>query len=162
MLLTCLRVLAIASVALYLVPTGAHLFELPHKMALTPADYMTVQRIYQGWSLFSIVLLAALVLNLLHAFMRRHSRGVAILSLGSFLCMAATLVVFLVFTLPMNVASSNWTVTPVPFGPARRQWEYSHAVSAVLTFLALSAISAAVAFDVGGRRVQPRSSEPSE
>jgi len=32
----------------------------------------------------------------------------------------------------MNVASNNWTVTPADFEAARRQWEYSHAVSAVL------------------------------
>ena len=36
MLLVCVRVLAIVSVALYLVPTGAHLFELAGKMALSP------------------------------------------------------------------------------------------------------------------------------
>jgi hypothetical protein len=162
MLLACLRILAIVSVALYLVPTGAHLFELSHKLALMPPDYMMVQGIYQGWSLFGIVLLAALILTLLHAVMRRQSRGVAIPSLCAFLCLTAALVVFLVFTLPMNVASSNWTVTPEPFETARRQWEYSHAASAVLTFLALIAISAAVSVDAGGRFVQPRSSEPSE
>jgi hypothetical protein len=44
----------------------------------------------------------------------------------------------------MNVESNNWTVTPADFEAARRQWEYSHAVSAVLTFIALVAITTSV------------------
>jgi hypothetical protein len=53
----------------------------------------------------------------------------------------ATQVIFWRFTYPMNAASSNWTVMPVAFEAARRQWEYSHAASAVLTFLALMTIT---------------------
>jgi hypothetical protein len=49
-----------------------------------------------------------------------------------------------VFTYPVNVASNNWTVTPADFEAARRQWEYSHAITAVLTFVALVAITASV------------------
>ena len=45
MLLAWVRVLSIASVALYLVPTGAHLFELAGKLALSPAAYMATQSV---------------------------------------------------------------------------------------------------------------------
>jgi len=41
----------------------------------------------------------------------------------------------------MNVATNNWTITPQDFEAVRRQWEYSHAVNAVLTFVALVAIT---------------------
>ena len=51
-----------------------------------------------------------------------------------------TQVVFWVFAYPMNVASRNSTIVPEPFEAARRQWEYSHAASAVLTFALLLAI----------------------
>ena len=74
-----------------------------------------------------------------------------ILSLLAFVCLLGTQVVFWVFTYPMNVASRNWTVMPEPFEAARRQWEYSHAASAMLTFVALIAIAAAVATDERGR-----------
>src|SRR5262245_21023728 len=47
--------IAIITTALYLVPTGAHLFELLNKIALTPTEYLTVQKIYAGWSLFGVV-----------------------------------------------------------------------------------------------------------
>jgi hypothetical protein len=143
----------------YLVPTGAHLFELPGKMALSPTDYMVVQTIYTGWALFGIVIFAAMLLTLLHAILRRRERTVLLLSAAAFLCLVATQVIFWVFTYPMNVASSNWTVTLDHFETARRQWEYSHAASAVLTFLALVAITAAVAIDAGPP--QRRSSAPS-
>ena len=41
-------------------------------------------------------------------------------------------------------SSNNWTVTPADFESTRRQWEYSHAVNAVLTFVALVTITASV------------------
>jgi hypothetical protein len=155
MLLTGVRVLAILSVALYLVPTGAHLFELPGKLALPEAEYMVVQHIYNGWALFGIVGLAAVIFTLLHAIMRRKARRVFVLSLVAFACMLGTQAVFGAFTYPMNVASRNWTVSPEPFEPDRRQWEYSHAASALLTFVALIAISSGVAVDAARPMTPP-------
>lgn len=43
MLLVLVRVQAMITVALYLVPTGAHLFELSAKLALSPANCMAVR-----------------------------------------------------------------------------------------------------------------------
>jgi len=45
-LLKSLRLFTIIMVALCLVPTGAHFFELINKMSLSPVAYMTVQKIY--------------------------------------------------------------------------------------------------------------------
>jgi len=151
MLLAWVRVLSIVTVALYLVPTGAHLFELAGKLAMSPAEYMATQRIYDGWALFGIVLFVAILLALIHAILRRHERRVFALSLVAFVCLVGTLGVFSVFTYPMNVASNNWTTMPEPFEMARRQWEYSHAASALLTFLALVALTTAVATDARQR-----------
>jgi hypothetical protein len=47
-----------------LVPAGAHFFELANKMSMSPPEYMTVQKIYAGWSFFGIAVIAALVLIL--------------------------------------------------------------------------------------------------
>jgi hypothetical protein len=126
---------------------------------MSPTDYMVMQTIYTGWALFGIVIFAAMLLTLLHAILRRSERVALLLSLAAFVCLVATQVIFWMFTYPMNVASSNWTVTLDHFETARRQWEYSHAASAVLTFLALVAITAAVAIDAGPP--QRRSSAPS-
>jgi hypothetical protein len=79
--------------------------------------------------------------------MVRNDRPVFKLSLSATLCLAATQVIFWMFTYPINVASNNWTVAPEAFEAARRQWEYSHAVNAVLTFLAFVAITLSVLSD---------------
>jgi hypothetical protein len=152
MLLVLVRVLSIVAVALYLVPTGAHLFELAGKLAMSPADYMATQRIYSGWALFGIVAVVAILLTLAHAILRRREWCVFVLSLVAFVCLLATIAVFAVFTYPKNVASRNWTVMPEQFEAARRQWEYSHATSALLTFVALIALTTAIATDTRHRR----------
>jgi hypothetical protein len=67
-------------------------------------------------------------------------RTAFLLSLTSVLWLAATQMIFWAFIYPMNVASNNWTVTPENFEAAQRQWEYSHAVNAMITFVAFVAI----------------------
>ena len=144
MLLKFLGVIAVVSVAMCLVPAGANFFELTNKIAMSQPEYMTVQKIYAGWSFFGIAVMAALLITLIHTFMVRSDRPAFFLSLAAFLCLAATQGIFWMFTYPMNVASNNWTVVPADFEAARRQWEYSHAASAVLTFIALVAITTSV------------------
>ena len=139
-----LQLIAILSTALYLVPTGAHLFELTHKMAMPPSEYMIVQRVYTGWSLFGIVITVALLATFAHTLLVRADRKAFALSLGAFLGLALTQATFWIFTYPMNMASQFWTLLPEPFEAARQQWEYSHAASAVLTFGSLIAITLSV------------------
>jgi len=134
------QLLAIAATALYLVPTGAHLFELPHKMALATAEYMTVQQIYAGWELFGIVIAIALLATPTNTLLVRADRRAFTWSFVAFLALAATQGVFWAFTYPVNAATRFWTVVPEKFEAARQQWEYSHATSAVLTFIAFVAI----------------------
>jgi len=141
MFLKCLGLFAVVSIAIYLVPGGAHFFELANKMTMSQSEYMTVQKIYAGWSSFGVTIVAALLLTLLHTFMVRRDRTAFLLSLVAFLCLAATQGIFWAFTYPMNVASNQWTVAPADFEAVRRQWEYSHAVNAALTFAALVAIT---------------------
>jgi hypothetical protein len=75
--------------------------------------------------------------------MVRVKRGKFLLSLSAFICLAATQAIFWTFTYPINVATRNWTVMPVDFEMARQQWEYSHAVNAVLNFWAFVTIAVA-------------------
>jgi hypothetical protein len=53
--------------------------------------------------------------------------------------MLATLAIFFVRAFPTNQATSNWTVVPGDWRDLRAQWEYSHAVNAVLTLLSFCA-----------------------
>jgi hypothetical protein len=141
MLSDSVRLIAVISVALCLIPAGAHFFELANKMSLSTAEYMSTQKIYAGWSFFGVAIIAAIVLTFMHTLMVRAERRVFLLSLTAFVCLGATQVIFWTFTYPMNVATNNWTITPQDFEAARRQWEYSHAVNAMLTFVALVTIT---------------------
>jgi hypothetical protein len=139
-----IRFLAVVAVAICLIPAGAHFFELSNKMALSPADYMTVQTIYAGWAFFGIAIFAAIALTLAHSIMVRQEGAALFWSVVAFLLLVATQVIFWMFTYPMNAETQNWTVPPPDLEMARRQWEYSHAVNALLTFVAFVAITLSV------------------
>jgi len=133
--------LAIVLTALALVPAGAHFFELPNKIGLAQEEYFIVQSIYRGWALLGIVLFGALAANLVLTLMVRHRRGAFRLALLAFLLVAGTLAVFFTWTYPANQATANWTEVPADWQELRLQWEYAHAANAVLTFLALCAVT---------------------
>lgn len=154
MVLPVIRVLAVLLTALELVPAGAHLFELPNKIGLSRDAYFTVQGIYNGWAMVGVVLIGAILVNLLHAWLLRRQPIACGLALAAGLLMLATLVIFFTWTYPANQATANWTTIPEDWERLRTQWEYSHAVNAVLTFLAL--VAATLAAVVGARATPGR------
>jgi hypothetical protein len=129
--------LTILLIAIALVPVGAHLFELPHKIAMDRDGYMIVQGIYRGWAIFGAVIIAALAMNIVLIFLSR-SQPVPLLlaALAGFLILC-TLVIFFTWTYPINQITNNWTVAGGNWRVLRAQWEYSHAANAGVTFLAL-------------------------
>ena len=130
---------AIILTALALVPGGAHLLELAHKIALDRAQYLEVQQLYRGWALLGAVLIAAMLANLILAVRsRRQGRPVFLAAIATLL-LVANLTVFFAWTFPVNQATSNWTVMPADWEALRKQWEYSHAANALLAFVALLA-----------------------
>ncbi len=132
--------LAIVLTALALVPAGAHLLEFPNKMKLADETYFIVQNIYRGWAWLGIVLVAALVANIAFAtLLRARGEPFELVAIAA-ACVAATLVVFFLWTFPANRLTQNWTVTPDDWARLRLQWETGHAANAVLTFVALGGI----------------------
>jgi len=114
----------------------AHLFELLNKINLPREDYLTVQHIYNGWALLGFAVVGALFsASVLTVLVRDNSR-MFWLTLTAAICIALGLVVFFLFTYPVNMATLNWTTMPDNWEALRRQWEYSHAIAAVLYFTA--------------------------
>lgn len=150
------RFFSLLFVALALAPAMAHLLELLNKIGLSRDDYLVVQQIYRGWALLGIVVLGALVSTLVLAFMVRWRPKTFALSLAAFLCIVGTQVIFWTFTFPTNQETLNWTVLPDHWQALRRQWEYSHAASAVLNLAALIALILSILVDsspdTGARR----------
>src|SRR5262245_34633870 len=132
MLTKTLQFLALTLTTIALIPSGAHLFELPHKIALAQDQYFTVQGIYAGWSLFGAVLIPAVIVNSALAYVMRDQRWPAALSLVAAVLMTVTLVTFFIWIYPANQATANWTTPTANWETLRSQWEYAHAVNAGL------------------------------
>src|SRR5438105_3131088 len=96
--------LSLVFTALALVPYGAHLFSLANKIGMTEAQYFIAQSIYQGWSLLSLILIPAMLFNVVFAYLLRGERPAFYMAAAACVLMTATLVVFLAFTSPANVA----------------------------------------------------------
>jgi hypothetical protein len=136
-----LQFVAMMLTALALVPGGAHLFALPNKIHLSETDYFVTQSVYWGWALFGIVLIGAILANFALAVVIRSQRRPFIFTLINLLCLLATLAIFFVFTFPANQAMNNWTEIPANWEQLRWQWEVSHAVNAVITFVGFCSLT---------------------
>jgi hypothetical protein len=144
MVLKTMRFIALLFTTLALAPALAHLLELPNKISLSKDGYLMVQQIYRGWALLGFVVAGALFSNLMLAISIRKKRKAFVLTLTAFLCIVGTQVVFWTFTYPANAATDNWTILPVNWQQLRSQWEYSHAASAVLNFIAFITLTLSV------------------
>jgi hypothetical protein len=140
-MLKAVQFVAIVLTALALVPGGAHFFALPNKIWLGQAAYFTTQGIYAGWALFGVALFGAVAANAVLAILVREQRGPMLLAAFAALAIAATLAIFFTWTFPANQATANWTTQPNNWETLRTQWEYSHAVNAIITFLAFCAVT---------------------
>ena len=137
MSLRVVQFLAVVLTALALVPAGAHLFELPNKIDLSRDAYFTIQGVYAGWAWLGIVDFAALIMNAVMAVRLRRQPLAFSFALATTLCFVVFFVIFFIWTFPANQATSNWTTIPEGWSDLRRQWEYSHAVNALVMLVAL-------------------------
>jgi hypothetical protein len=144
--------LAIMFTVLALVPGAAHLIELPNKMALDREAYMTVQRIYRGWALAGVVLLGALLTTVWLAIISRSQTLPMVFAYSAFGLLIVTLITFFLWVYPVNQATAQWTIATDDFERLRARWEYTHAINAVLT---LVAVAAAVAASISWRNIEP-------
>jgi hypothetical protein len=135
---------ALVLTALAMVPVGAHLFALPNKIDLNEASYFITQGIYRGWAWLGIVLIGAILADAAAAIAARAQFWPFVLAALAALMMLGTLAIFFAFTFPANQATANWTTVPDDWQFLRRQWELSHAVNAVLTFVAFCPLAVSV------------------
>lgn len=140
-LANALRLLSVVLVALSMAAGFAHLYALPNKMDLPADDYFVAQQIYAGWALIGIAILGAIASTLALAVLVRRSGAEFRLVVTALACIVVSLAIFFAFTFPANQATENWTTRPADWEILRRQWEYSHAVGAVLYLTALIALT---------------------
>lgn len=105
-------------------------------------QYYIVQIIYLGWWVVGLLLPAALVADIVLV-LNVTDRVAWWLGVGSAALVGINLAIFAVWTLPVNLATDNWAKRLDNWEELRRQWEYSHAVNAGITFLAFCAVTLA-------------------
>jgi hypothetical protein len=144
MLLRLVEFVSLVLLAICLMPAGAHLFEMPGKMAMGRDAYFSVQPIYNGWALFGIAIVLGIIALVELALLLRGTGPAFWLAGTAAVLLIASLGWFFLRIYPMNVATQNWTVVPENWEAMRVQWESGHAVNAVLTLLSFLALSLAV------------------
>lgn len=149
-LANALRLLSVVLVALPMAAGLAHLYALPNKIDLPADEYFIAQQIYAGWSLIGIPILGAIASTLGLAVLVRQSGAELRLVVTALGCLVLALAIFFAFTFPANQATENWTARPADWEALRSQWEYSHAVGALLYLIALIALTLSL-IDRGNR-----------
>jgi hypothetical protein len=143
--------------ALLLIPSGVHVLEMPHKLAMDRAAYFSAQQMYLGWALFGLPIVFKIILDAALAFVwRRTSCLAACGALISAALIGCGLIVFFVWVQPANVATSNWATQPPDWEALRQNWEYGHLAIAVLTALSFCGISySAITFSPRTQKESP-------
>lgn len=111
----------------------AHLFSLPNKINMSERDYFIAQQVYNGWSLFAIVIVAALISVAVQTFFSRKDARIFPFALSALVCLILSQILFWTFTFPANQKTQNWTFKPDNWAQLRENWEYSHAVASLFT-----------------------------
>ena len=139
-----LRLLTIMLTALSLSAAFAHLLEMPAKLNYDGALWLTLlQTLYPTYGMVSgIGEIGAVVATVILTVAVRSAPRVFHWSLLAALCMVVTHAIFWIWVQPVNTElvplapdalPTNWT-------QLRNQWEYGHAVRAILQIVALAAL----------------------
>lgn len=128
----------------------AHLLELPQRMQFDQQLWARVTVFENVYRLFGSVgaafeitaILTAIVLVFLV-----HKRGSTFYwTLGGAIFLILAFVSWIVFVAPMNAEFARWLTNPVPadWTRYRDQWEYAHAVNAVIKIIGLGLLTISV------------------
>jgi len=144
-----LRAWRLATIVLSAVSMGvaeAHPFEMPAKLGFEDALWLTLlQRLYPpafgpiGGSIEAAAIFATIVLAIL---VRRRGSALGWTIAGA-VCMVTAHAAFWIWIAPVNATLLPLTPDTLPenFIAFRNQWEYTHAIRAVLQLVALACVT---------------------
>ncbi|MBE9165409.1 DUF1772 domain-containing protein [Tychonema sp. LEGE 06208] len=148
--------LMLASFSLSLSMT--HLLELPQRMQFDQQLWVRVTVFENVYKLFGSVGAAfeitAILTAIVLAFLVRKHGSTFYWTLGGAILLVLAFVSWIMFVAPMNAEFAQWLTNPVPadWTRYRDQWEYAHAVNALIKIIGLSLLVISVIVETPKKR----------
>lgn len=160
-LLKIWRFIAIMLTALSMGTALCHLLEMPPKLHIDGALWLTLlQTLYPPafgtiGALFEVGAVLATVVLVFLVRQRRPAFGWTLL--GAF-CLVATHAIFWIWIAPVNAAMTPLTPATLPatWMELRNQWEYTHVARAILQIIALGALVFSILVEIPVASQRPR------
>ena len=120
-----IRFLAVLFAAISLSVLLCQFFEWPVKTNLSKDDYLVEQKLFNSLSWVYFIEFLALLHTLILVLLERKKKRTFILLLIALVAFAISIVIFFIFTLPTDIATSSWSMLPDNWESLRDQWEDS-------------------------------------
>jgi energy-coupling factor transporter transmembrane protein EcfT len=149
--------LMLASLSLSLPMT--HLLELPQRMKFDQELWVKVTIFANLYRLFgsvgAVFEITAILMAIVLVFLVRKRGLTFYWTLGGSLLLVLAFVSWIMFVAPMNAEFAQWLTNPVPvdWTRYRDQWEYGHALIALIKILGLSLLMISVLVETPKKRV---------
>jgi uncharacterized membrane protein len=136
-----------------------HLLELPQRMKFDQQIWVKVTVFENVYRLFGSVGAAfeitAILTAIVLAFLVRRRGATFYWTLGGAIFFVLAFVSWIVFVAPMNAEFAKWLTNSIPadWTRYRDQWEYTHAVNALIKIIGLSLLAISVLVETPRKRV---------
>jgi hypothetical protein len=127
-----------------------HLLELPQRMQFDRQLWVRLTVVENVYKLFGTVgavfEITAILTAIVLAFLVRDRGLTFYWTLGGAILLVLAFISWIVFIAPMNAEFAKWLTSPIPtdWMRYRDQWEYTHAVNAVIKIIALGLLAISV------------------
>jgi len=136
----------------------AHLLELPQRMQFDQQLWVRVTVVENVYKLFgsvgAVFEVTAILTAIVLAFLVRKHGSTFYWTLGGAILLVLAFVSWIMFVLPMNAEFAQWGTNPIPadWTRYRDQWEYAHAVNALIKIIGLSLLVISVIVETPKKR----------
>lgn len=138
------RFITIMLTSLSLSLSMAHLMELPRRMQFDQQLWVRVTVFENVYRLFgsvgAVFEVSAILTAIVLTFLVRKRSSTFYWTLGGTVLLVVAFVSWIMFVAPMNAEFAKWLTNPVPsdWTRYRDQWEYAHAINALIKIMGLS------------------------
>ena len=142
-----------------------HLLELPQRMQFDQQLWVRVTVFENVYKLFgsvgAVFEVTAILTAIVLAFLVRKHGSTFYWTVGGAIFLVLAFVSWIMFVAPMNVEFAQWLTNPVPadWTRYRDQWEYAHAVNALIKIIGLSLLVISVLVETPKKRAIPSDQE---